>query len=121
MNTANHKTKTNHFIKGGNLKPILYAVALSAMLTGCASMNQHEESISDILEKENALIGKVQAERATPEVQQGVSQNASLKTSEDHLALSLQELLKANEVITTKLIQQNEKEVDFDRFGGRGH
>lgn len=89
------------------------------MLTGCASMNQKEESIGDIIEKENTLIGKVQAERATPEVQQGVSQNASLKVSEDHLGLALQELLKANEVITTKLIQQNEKEVDFDRFGGR--
>ena len=59
------------------------------MLTGCASVDRKEESIEDILGKENALIGKVQAERATPEVQQGVSKNASLKVPEDHLSLAL--------------------------------
>jgi hypothetical protein len=121
MNNNKFKNKTKQILKGGNSTTILITLAISTMLTGCASMNQHEESIGDILEKENTLIGKVQAERATPDVQQGISQNASLKVSEDHLSLALQELLKANEVITTKLIQQNEKEVDFDRFGGRGH
>ena len=121
MNNTNKKAKTNYFIKGGNLKTILYAMALSGIFAGCASMNQHEESIEDILGKENALIGKVQAERATPDVQQGVSQNATLKVPEDHLGLALQELLKANDVITMRLLYQNRKEVEFDRIGGRGH
>lgn len=97
--------------------PLLTAAALTTqfLLTGCASVNRKEETIDSILSKESALIEKLKLERAQPEVSQGVSQNDSVKKAEAHLSLALDELLKANEVIQVKLINQNEMEVRNER------
>ncbi len=81
------------------------------VLTGCASVNQKEESIESILAKENALIEKVKLERAQPQITEALSANESLQKAEVHLSLSLEEILKANETITIKLLKQNQKEV----------
>lgn len=97
--------------------PLLTTLTLTiqVLLTGCASINRKEETIDSILAKENVLIEKVKLERSQPEVEQGVSQNEGLKKAEAHLALALDELLKANEVIQMKLIKQNEMEVPIER------
>lgn len=106
---------TDRFLK--RAIPLLTTAALTTqiLLTGCASINRKEETIDSILAKENTLIEKVKLERAQPDVAQGVSQNESLKKAEAHLALALDELLKANEVIQMKLIKQNEMEVLIER------
>lgn len=117
MNKINQKTKQNRTLKGLKYQNLILAFAIPALLTGCASMNQKEESIEDVLAKENTLIGKVQAERALPEVQQGVSQSENLKGPETHLSQALAELLQANEAIMTKVLKEQKEEMNDVRFG----
>lgn len=97
--------------------PILITTAMTIqfLLTGCASINRKEDSIDAILAKENALIEKVKLERAQPEVIEAISKSESLKKAETHLILALDELLKANEVVTMKIINQDKKEVLIER------
>jgi hypothetical protein len=54
-------------------------------------------------------------ERAQPEVIEAVSKSDCLKKAEAHLNLALEELLKANEVVTMKIINQDNKEVFIER------
>lgn len=91
----------------------LTAIGLAGQtaLTGCASVNQKQESIESILVKENALIEKLKSERAQPKVAEALAANESLQKAEVHLLISLEEILKANETITIKLLKQNTKEV----------
>lgn len=81
-------------------------------LSGCASVNRKEGSIHTILQKENALIEKLKVERAQPEITQALEASDTLKKAEAHLSLSLDELLKANEVIRHKILKQQPKEVE---------
>jgi hypothetical protein len=120
MKQQKFNTSTNKTLKRSIPTLLTLSATIQILLTGCASVDRKEESISDILAKENAVIVKVQAERAQPVVQQGVSQSESLKTSEAHLNDALQGLLKANEVITTKLIKQDEEEIKNERIFDRG-
>lgn len=80
--------------------------------TACASINRKDDSIHTILEKENALIERVQAQRAQPEIALAVSENEHLKKAEAHLSLSLQELKEANKTIKTKILKTNKEEVE---------
>jgi hypothetical protein len=97
--------------------PILITASLTlqVLLTGCASIDRKEETIDEILTKENVLLQKVKLERAQPAVSQAVLQSDSLKKAEAHLTLALDEIIKANEVVTLKLIKQDEKEVEIER------
>ena len=81
------------------------------LLTGCASVSHKDESIDVVLRKENVLIEKLKAERAQPDIVQSVSENEALSKAEVHLGLGLEEILKANETIKTKILKQNKKEV----------
>lgn len=91
---------------------LMLVFALQISLTGCASINRKEESVHAILQKENVLIKNLKAERAQPEIVQAISENEALKKAETHLNLSLDEMLKANEVIKTKILKQQPKEVE---------
>lgn len=93
----------------------IYIFAFSHLLTGCASIDRKEETVHEILTKENVLLQKVKLERAQPEVSQAVLQSESLKKAEAHLALAIDEIIKANEVVTMKLMKQDEKEVEIER------
>ena len=97
--------------------PLLITIALTiqVLLAGCASINRRDDSIDAILAKESALIEKVKLERAQPEVIEAISKSDSLKKAEAHLGMALEELLKANEVVTMKLINQDKKEVFIER------
>jgi len=81
------------------------------LLTGCASVSHKDESIDVILQKENTLIEKLKAERAQAEIAQSISENEALAKAEVHLGLGLEEILKSNETIKTKILKQNKKEV----------
>jgi hypothetical protein len=94
---------------------ITAGLTLQVLLTGCASIDRKEETVHEILTKENVLLQKVKLERAQPEVSQAVLQSESLKKAEAHLALAIDEIIKANEVVTMKLMKQDEKEVEIER------
>lgn len=112
MNKAQHKNKTTEFLKRlPLLLTIATALAGQSMLTACASVNRKEESIDAILQKENALIEKLQAERARPEIEQAISENDSLRKAEAHLALGFEELLNANKTVRKKILKTNKEEV----------
>lgn len=94
---------------------LVFAISIQILLIGCASINRTEESISDILAKENALIEKVKLERAEAKVSEAIHKNESLKKAEAHLTLALDEILKANDIVTTKLLKQNQMEVKLEQ------
>ena len=94
---------------------ILGTMTLQILLTGCASINRKEETIDSILVRENVLIEKVKAERAQPEISQALASSEALKKAEGHLLMALDEIVRANEVVTRKLIKQNKEEVEIER------
>ncbi len=111
MNKPTTKTSTNEILKRLPLLLTLSALTTPTWLTACASINRKDETVHAILQNESALIEKLQAERAQPEIKQVVSENESLKKAEAHLALSLEELKEANKTIKTKILKTNKKEV----------
>ncbi len=110
MNRQKFNTKTKTQLHLLPFLIFLIAFAINLLLTGCASINRREESIESILQKENQLIEKIKAERAQPEVQQAISENDHLKRSEVHLSLGLDEIMKANEVIRSKILKAKKEE-----------
>lgn len=111
MNKQAKIFSTNELLKRAPLLLTMLALTTPPWLTACASINRKEESIHVILEKESALIEKLQAQRAQPEIAQAVSENENLQKAEAHLALSLEELKEANETIKTKILKANKEEV----------
>jgi hypothetical protein len=120
MNNNKFNTNTRLVLYRLKLPFLMFALVGQSILAGCASFDSKEESIEAILAKENTLIQKVRVERALPEVQQCILQSESLTKSESHLSLALEELLKANDVVTTKLMNQNKREVVFEPKGSGG-
>lgn len=110
MHKPKTRNETHDFIKRLPLLLILTTSTTPLWFTACASINRKEDSIHAILEKENALIEKLQAQRKQPEITQAVSENEKLQKAETHLALSLEELKEANETIKTKILKANEEE-----------
>ena len=82
----------------------MLALTLQMLLTGCASSPHRDDSIHAILAKENELIEKIKAERSDENLRQAIEQNELLKRSEAHLLLSLDEILNANKVVSTKIM-----------------
>ena len=115
MNKDKFTKGTPQFLKLPILSTLTLAFALQFALTGCASIDRQEESVDAILAKENVLIEKVKLERAQPQVSAAVQQSDSLMKAEAHLALALDEIMKANEVVTMKEMKQTEKEVFIER------
>lgn len=112
MNKPKSRNATHDFLKRLPLLLVLLAPTMPIWFTACASVNRKEESIHSILEKENTLIEKLQAQRTQPEITQAVSENESLKKAEAHLALSLIELKEANETIKIKILKTTKQEVE---------
>lgn len=110
-----HKTTNSGTIYIFKRLPLLLLLMTSISpiwFTACASINRKDDSIHAILEKENVLIEKLQAERSQPEIAQAVSENDSLKKAEAHLSLGLAELKIANKTIQSKILKQTKKEVE---------
>ncbi|MBX3041167.1 MAG: hypothetical protein KF789_10730 [Bdellovibrionaceae bacterium] len=112
MNKQTQNLNTNELLKRIPLLLTMLALTTPTWLIACASINRREESVHAILQKENALIEKLQAQ---PEIAQAVSENESLKKAETHLALSLEELKGANETIKAKILKVNKEEVQHGR------
>ena len=90
---------------------LMLAITLQILLTGCASAPHRDDSIHAILAKENELIEKLKVERSEETLRQSIEQNEPLKKAEVHLMMSLDEILNANKVVTTKLMNSNKQEV----------
>ena len=88
----------------------MLALTLQMLLTGCASSPHRDNSIKAILEEENELIEKIKAERSEETLRQVIEQNELLKKAESHLLMSLDEILNANKVVTTKIMKPNKQE-----------
>lgn len=112
MHKPKFNNNTRYFLNQLPFLILMLALTIQVFLTGCASINRKEESVQTILQKENQLIEKLKAERGQPEIVQAVSTNEALKKAEAHLILGLDEMLKANEVIKTKILKQQPKEVE---------
>lgn len=113
-----HQTTENGTISIFKRLPLLIILLSSISpiwFTACASVNRKDDSIHAILEKENVLLEKLQAERAQPEVAQAISENESLKKAEAHLALGLEELMSANKAIQSKILKQTKEEVLYGK------
>ena len=111
-----HNTTNNGTISIFKRLPLLLLLMTSISpiwFTACASINRKDDSIHGILEKENVLIEKLQAERSQSEIAQAISENDSLKKAEAHLTLGLEELKNANKTIQSKILKQNKEEVEY--------
>ena len=117
-----HKIKSNAYqlLKHPTGTCLILALCTQTLITGCASFDRKEESIETILQKENVLIEKVKAERASAEVQHGVSQSESLKKAESHLIMALDGISRANETMTKRIIDENREEALIDRLDRSG-
>ncbi len=111
MHKTHSKSETTNFLKRLPLLLVLISATTPLWLTACASINSKDDSVHAILQKENELIERLQAQRAQPEIARAVSENEGLKKAEAHLALSLAELKEANETIKTKILKTNKEEV----------
>ena len=89
---------------------LMLALTLQMFLTGCASSPHRNDSIHAILAKENELIEKLKVERSEENLRQVIEQNELLKKSEAHLLMSLAEMLNANRVVMTKIINPTKQE-----------
>ncbi len=110
MNKTKTKISTRHLI---NQLPNLFitiAITTQILLTGCASSQYKGDAVHAVLKKENELIEKLKAERSEENLQEALNQSEPLRRAEAHLLMSLDEVLKGNEVGTTKLNNQNKEE-----------
>ena len=115
MNNQNSKTSTNYIFKRLSFLKILCTLSILVLFTACASVSHRDKSIHSILQKENELIEKLQAERTQPEIVRAVSNSEDLRRAEAHLALVLEELLSANETIKTKILKVKKKEDESEQ------
>jgi len=111
MNKTKTKISTRPLINPITKLIISLTVITQILLTGCASVQHRDDSIHAILKKENELIKKIKAERLEENLQRALNQSETLRRAEVHLSMSFDEILKANEVVITKLINQNKEEV----------
>ena len=116
FNNEQHKKQ-----KGVPTTILIFAITIQALLTGCASFDRKDESIDAILVKENTLIQKVKLERAQPEVTESLQQSDALKKAEAHLVMSLDEIMRANNMMIAKLLKQTEMEVELERNQRASH
>ena len=110
MNKPKFSNSTRKLLNQLPLIILMLALTLQMLLTGCASSPHRDDSIHAILAKENELIEKIKAERSEENLRQAIEQNELLKKSEAHLLMSLDEILNANKVVTTKIMKPNKQE-----------
>lgn len=110
MNKPKFSNSTRKLLIQLPLIILMLALTLQMLLTGCASSPHRDNSIHTVLAKENELIEKIKAERSDENLRQAIEQNELLKKAEAHLLMSLDEILNANKVVTTKIMNPNKQE-----------
>jgi hypothetical protein len=112
------KNKTTKSTNQKFNKPILGITVVLFQLfnTGCATTATSDDAIRSVLIKENVLIEKLKLERRQPAVNQGLSQSETLKSSEEHLLTSLDEIYQANEMLANELFNKSQMEMANGRI-----
>lgn len=110
MNKPKFSNSTRKLLTQLPLIILMLALTLQMLLTGCASSPHKDDSIHAILTKENELIEKIKVERSSEILRQVIEQNEHLRKAEAHLLMSLEEILNANKVVTTKIMNTNKQE-----------
>lgn len=110
MNKRKFSNSTRKLLIQLPLIVLMLALTLQMLLTGCASSPHRDNSIHAVLAKENDLIEKLKVERSDENLRQAIEQNELLKKAEAHLLMSLDEILNANKVVTTKIINPTKQE-----------
>jgi len=110
MNKPKFSNSTRKLLIQLPLIILMLALTLQMLLTGCASYPHRDDSIHTVLAKENELIEKIKAERSEESLRQAIAQNELLKKAEAHLLMGLDEILNANKVVTTKIMNPNKQE-----------
>ncbi|OYZ19621.1 MAG: hypothetical protein B7Y39_11520 [Bdellovibrio sp. 28-41-41] len=110
MNKQKFSNSTRKLLIQLPLIILMLALTFQMLLTGCANSPRRNDSIHAILAKENELIEKLKVERSEENLRQVIEQNELLKKSEAHLLMSLAEMLNANRVVMTKIINPTKQE-----------
>ena len=110
MNKPKFSNSTRKLLIQLPLIILMLALTLQMLLTGCASSPHRDDSIHAVLAKEDELIEKIKAERSEESLRQVIEKNELLKKAEAHLMMSLDEILNANKVVTTKILNPNKQE-----------
>ena len=110
MNKPKFSNSTRKLLIQIPLIILMLALTLQILLAGCASSSHRDSSIHEVLAKENELIEKIKVERSEESLRQAIEQNELLKKAEAHLLMSLDEILNANKVVTTKIMNPTKQE-----------
>lgn len=110
MNKPKFSNSTRKLLIQLPLIILMLALTFQMLITGCASSPHRDNSTNAILEKENELIEKIKAERSEETLRQVIEQNELLRKAEAHLLMGLDEILNANKVVTTKIMNPTKQE-----------
>lgn len=105
------KLSTRTLINDNKHKAQIILLTIMTLLSACATSGQKGSFAYTILKKETELIDKIKVERSGADFKTEIEKNESLKRAEVHLMMSLNEIQRANEIVTQKLINQNLTEV----------
>ncbi len=88
----------------------LPAIAITLMLTSCASTKARDERLIENLEKQNAVLDAAQADREVPEVKAQIESNDTLKEAEKRLTDAMAAVKKANQTVISKIKPKDKTE-----------
>lgn len=110
MNKNKTRISTRTLINKNKIKMPITLLTMLFLLPSCATHSHKESFAHTILRKENDLIEKIKAERSAEDFKTEIEKNENLRRAEVHLMMGLNEMQKANEIVTKKLINQNQEE-----------
>ncbi len=85
-------------------------IALTLLLTSCATTKARDEQLIENLEKQNAVLDSAQADREAPEVKAEIEASETLKEAEKRLSDAITAVKKANQTVISKIKPQDKKE-----------
>jgi len=94
------KPKLNLWTKNKNAAvTATLSLLMIQIVSGCSSVSPRHEKVSDVLERQNALIGKIKKERTQEEIAAKVAGDPTLAPAEVRLNHALDELTESNVVV----------------------
>ena len=75
------------------------SILMIQLVSGCSSVSPRHQKVSDVLERQNALIGKIKEERTSEEIATKVATDPTLAPAEARLNHALDELAESNLVV----------------------
>ena len=98
MHTTESKVNTWPKKKNAAVTATL-SILMIQLVSGCSSVSPRHQRSSDVLERQNALIGKIKKERTSEEIATKVAGDPTLAPAEVRLNHALDELAESNQVV----------------------